>query len=478
MSNQLSSQSKNASPDALSRRRFLGQASCAGVGSASLFSSLFQLQMANVASAQEAADDDYKALVCVFFAGGMDTFNLLVPRGNSEYSEYAGIRSDLALAQNSLTAINTPVGDGRTFGLHPAMSGMADLINQGNAAMVSNVGTLVEPNTTLARYQNGAAKLPFGLFSHADQIAQWQTSLPDSRTATGWGGRIADFMQAANENQDISMNISVSGNNIFQAGNTAVPFSASVFGNEDGNQLYDFKNDEEYLSQFRNAAITNLLDEQYQSLFKKTYVNSLKSSLDDNDNFAAALGQVDLTTPFSPGYYSQLFRTVAKTIAARETLNVRRQTFFILIGGWDHHDEVINNMQGQLTGVNAAMTEFWASLNEMGVTDQVTTFTASDFARTLTSNGRGSDHAWGGNHLVMGGAVNGNQIYGDYPSLAEGSSLDTGRGRLIPTISCDEYFADLAMWFGVSQSDLPSVLPNLSRFHSGPSAPIGFMSNT
>ena len=269
MSNQLSSQSKNASPDALSRRRFLGQASCAGVGSASLFSSLFQLQMANVASAQEAADDDYKALVCVFFAGGMDTFNLLVPRGNSEYSEYAGIRSDLALAQNSLTAINTPVGDGRTFGLHPAMSGMADLINQGNAAMVSNVGTLVEPNTTLARYQNGAAKLPFGLFSHADQIAQWQTSLPDSRTATGWGGRIADFMQAANENQDISMNISVSGNNIFQAGNTAVPFSASVFGNEDGNQLYDFKNDEEYLSQFRNAAITNLLDEQYQSLFKK-----------------------------------------------------------------------------------------------------------------------------------------------------------------------------------------------------------------
>ena len=457
----------------MSRRKFLGQASCAGVGSASLFSTLFQMQMANVASAQGA--DDYKALVCLFFAGGIDSFNLLVPRGNTEYAEYSTIRSDLALPQNALAAINTPLGDGRTLGLHPAMSGVADLINAGDAAMVTNVGTLVEPDTTLTKYQNGTAKLPFGIFSHADQIAQWQTSLPDSRTATGWGGRIADFMQAANGNQQISMNISISGNNVFQTGATAVPFSSSPYGGGRDRQLHDFRDDDEYLSQFRTPAITNMLDEQYQSLFQQNFVNSLKSSVDANDNFSQALSGVNLATPFSTGFYSQSFRNVAEIIAARETLDVRRQTFFIMIGGWDHHDEVIDSMQNQLTRVNAALTEFWAALTELGVTDQVTTFTASDFARTLTSNGRGSDHAWGGNHIVMGGAVNGNHTYGDYPSLFEGNDLDTGRGRLIPTTSCDEYFAELAQWFGVPQSEMPNVLPNLSRFHTGPDAPLGFM---
>jgi len=472
-----SSPSDSLSDSALSRRKFLGQASCAGVGSASLFSTLFQMQMANVASAQSAGEDDYKALVCLFFAGGIDSFNLLVPRGDTEYAEYAGIRSDLALPQNALAEINTPLGDGRSLGLHPAMSGVADLINAGNATMVSNVGTLVEPNTTLARYQNGTAKLPFGIFSHADQIAQWQTSLPDSRTATGWGGRIADFMQAANENQQISMNISISGNNVFQTGQTAVPFSSSPYGGGDDRRLHDFRNDEEFLSQFRTPAITSLLDEQYQSLFQQNFVNSLKSSVDANDNFSEALSGVNLAPTFGNGYYSRLLRNVAEIIAARDTLNVRRQTFFVMIGGWDHHDEVINSMQNQLTGVNTALTEFWAALTELGVTDQVTTFTASDFARTLTSNGRGSDHAWGGNHIVMGGAVNGNQIYGDYPSLFEGNDLDTGRGRLIPTTSCDEYFAELAQWFGVPQSELPNVLPNLSRFHAGPLAPLGFMNN-
>lgn len=481
----MSKRSRKSEPqlDALSRRRFLGQASCAAVGSASLFSSLFQLQMANVASAQGSSvggsgeDDDYKALVCLFFAGGIDSYNLLVPRGADEYADYATMRSDLALPQESLAALNAPLGDGRLLGLHPALTGLADLVNAGDAAMIANVGTLVEPETTLQKYENGTAKLPFGIYSHADQIMQWQTSLPDQRTASGWGGRIADYLQAANENPNISMGISVSGTNVFQTGNVAIPFSTSINGQSE-RTLYDFKEDDEYLSQFRTPGINNMLEAQYQSLFQQSYVNTLSTSIEANELFAQAVGQVNLATPFSNAYYSRLFRTIAEVIAAREPLGVSRQTFFVLIGGWDHHDEVIDNMQGMLTGVNNALMEFWAALNELGVTDQVTTFSASDFARTLTSNGRGSDHAWGGNHFVMGGAVNGNQIYGNYPEIRDDNGLNTGRGRLIPTLSCDEYFADLATWFGVPTSEMPSVLPNLSRFHSGPGAPVGFMNLT
>lgn len=480
----MSKRSRKSEPqlDALSRRRFLGQASCAAVGSASLFSSLFQLQMANVASAQSSGggsgdDEDYKALVCLFFAGGIDSYNLLVPRGADEYADYATMRSDLALPQESLAALNAPLGDGRLLGLHPALTGLADLVNAGDAAMIANVGTLVEPETTLQKYESGTAKLPFGIYSHADQIMQWQTSLPDQRTASGWGGRIADYLQAANENPNISMGISVSGTNVFQTGNVAIPFSTSINGQSE-RTLYDFKEDDEYLSQFRTPAINNMLEAQYQSLFQQSYVNTLSTSIEANELFAQAVGQVNLATPFSNAYYSRLFRTIAEVIAAREPLGVSRQTFFVLIGGWDHHDEVIDNMQGMLTGVNNALMEFWAALNELGVTDQVTTFSASDFARTLTSNGRGSDHAWGGNHFVMGGAVNGNQIYGNYPEIRDDNGLNTGRGRLIPTLSCDEYFADLATWFGVPTSEMPSVLPNLSRFHSGPGAPVGFMNLT
>lgn len=297
-----------------------------------------------------------------------------------------------------------------------------------------------------------------------------------SRSAIGFGvgGRIADYLQAANENPNISMGISVSGTNVFQTGNFAIPFSTSIWGRSD-RTLYDFKDDDEYLSQFRTPAINNLLEAQYQSLFQQSYIDTLRTSIEANETFAQAVGQVSLATPFGNGYYSRMFRTIAEVIAARQGLGASRQTFFVLVGGWDHHDEVVNNMQGMLTGVNTALLEFWAALNELGVTDKVTTFTASDFARTLTSNGRGSDHAWGGNHFVMGGAVNGNQVYGDFPALHESNGLDTGRGRLIPTLSCDEYFADLATWFGVPASEMPTILPNLSRFHSGSDPAVGFM---
>jgi uncharacterized protein (DUF1501 family) len=184
-----------------------------------------------------------------------------------------------------------------------------------------------------------------------------------------------------------------------------------------------------------------------------------------------------LQTVFSDTGLSQNLRMIAQTIAARQALGMCRQTFFVEFGGWDHHDEVIVNQETMLPVVSMALSEFNSALIELGVENQVTTFTASDFGRTLTSNGRGSDHAWGGNQIIMGGAVNGGDIYGSYPTLFEGNSLDTGRGRLIPTTSIDAYFAELALWFGVPAADLELVLPNIRRFYdpASGSPPIGFL---
>ena len=211
--------------------------------------------------------------------------------------------------------------------------------------------------------------------------------------------------------------------------------------------------------------------------FEKTFADRTRSAIDAHVEFSAAIDALPpMMTQFSDTGLSQRFRMIAQTIAARELLGMNRQTFFVEAGGWDHHDEVLLNQEAMLPMIAAALSEFNAAMDELGVADRVTTFTASDFGRTLTSNGRGSDHAWGGNHLVMGGSVSGGNIYGTFPDLYLGNSLDTGRGRLIPTTSCDEYFAELALWFGVSTADLPLVLPNVGRFFTpGVPPPLGLM---
>ncbi|MEM8998339.1 MAG: DUF1501 domain-containing protein, partial [Acidobacteriota bacterium] len=231
------------------------------------------------------------------------------------------------------------------------------------------------------------------------------------------------------------------------------------------------------LDQLRTAAIDSLLDHQYQNLFMDTFAKSKRSAIDGHLLFSNAIGAAPpLATTFSQNSVSESFEMVARTIAARQTLGVRRQTFFILFGGWDHHDEVLDAQAAMLPIVSKALGEFHGALTELGVLNDVVTFTASDFARTLTSNGQGSDHAWGGNHMVMGGPVVGGDIYGSYPQLFADNDLDTGRGRLIPTTSCDEYFAELALWLGVSPSDLTTVLPNIRRFYiPGTGSPVGFL---
>ena len=473
----------------ISRRRFLGEASCTAVGSASLFSTLMNLRMTNSAAAESlptgpsysanqlAGGDDYKALVCIFLAGGNDSFNMLVPRGNSEYNEYATIRADLALSQGSLLPINPTNSNGKAFGVHPAMPEVAQMFNDGNLIFVSNVGTLVEP-TTMTGIESGLANLPLGLYSHSDQIMHWQTSVPDKRTGFGWGGRTADLLHSLNNNDTISMNISIAGTNIFQTGTSLTEYSIVPWGNG-AVQVHGHDDSGWSRHILQNAAIESMLDLEYQNLFEQTFANSTRSAMDGAAQFSSAIETVPpLTTHFSDSYLSDNLSMIAKSIAAHQTLRFRRQTYFVLLGGWDHHDEVLNNQMAMLSIVSKGLKEFQNALVELGVDDKVTTFTASDFGRTLTSNGEGSDHAWGGNHMVMGSAVNGHKLYGEYPSLYQDNPLDTGRGRLIPTTSCDEYFGELALWFGVDPADLSMVFPNIGRFYdvnSSQKMPLGFL---
>ncbi len=475
----------------ISRRRFLGEASCTAVGSSSLFSTLMNLRMTNTAAAQNlpatpsrsvtelASGDDYKALVCVFLAGGNDSFNMLVPSSDTAYNDYATIRSDLALSSGSLLPLNYSDSQGRSYGLHPSMPEVANMFNDGEVAFVANVGTLVEP-TTKANIDAGLANLPLGLYSHSDQIMHWQTSVPDKRTGFGWGGRTADLLNSLNSNDQISMNISLSGSNLFQTGQTLTEYTLLPNNQADGKGAVQiWGHDRPWIRYtLQKAAIESMLDLEYQNLFDQTFANMTSAAVASGNQFVSAIESLDpFTTVYSDTNLSHSLHMVAKTIALHNTLGFRRQVFFVLMGGWDHHDEVLDNQLEMLSIVSKGLKEFSDTLKEIGVYDQVTTFTASDFGRTLSSNGKGSDHAWGGNHIVMGGGVNGQRIFGEYPDLYNDNPLDTGRGRLIPTTSCDEYFAELALWFGVDPSELPTVLPNIGRFYDSTTKrqPLQFM---
>ncbi|MCB0688867.1 MAG: DUF1501 domain-containing protein [Saprospiraceae bacterium] len=465
----------------LSRRSFLGQASCAALGSSTLFSSLVSLKALNAAVAQSGfgGSEDYKALVCVLLSGGHDSFNMLVPTSTMEYGEYTASRSNLALGRDELLALNVQNSDGRSFGLHPAMTDVQRLFNEGRLAFLANVGTLIQPSTRQQVWDEEVA-LPLGLFSHSDQIMQWQTALPQQRSASlGWGGKIADLIRDQNSNQNISMNVSLSGTNVFQTGQNTIEYAIDPYNGSIGIDGYVKEDMYDIFNVMRTKAIDNLLDYEYQDIFKKTYIDIIRTSRDGHLLFDGAIKNVgELATAFSDNYISQSFKMIAHTMAAREELGMKRQIFFVDYGGWDHHDELLNNQFGMLNVLSTALGEFDHALSEIGLSDCVTTFSISEFGRTLTSNGNGTDHAWGGNVLVMGGNhINGGRIYGEYPVLALGSALELGGGVFLPTTSTDEYFAEIAKWFGVSGSDLNAIFPNLQNFYSGgdQSLPIGFL---
>ncbi|MDJ0849050.1 MAG: DUF1501 domain-containing protein [Myxococcota bacterium] len=455
----------------MTRRRFIEQLGRAGLGCAAL--PLIQLGMRADAAAQgRAADPDYRALVCILLAGGNDSFNMVVPRDPAEYAGYEAARSDLALARDSLLPIR-PRGLGREYGFHPSMPEVQRLFDEDRLAVLANAGTLVE-RVTLEQIDAGAARVPLGLYSHADQIRQWQTSLPDSRSTVGWGGRVADLFEPQSAGADLPIGISLSGTNVFQSGEGAVEYAITA----QGSVGIDGFDDDDPFQRARADTIRALANGSYRNLLKAQFGATLERAIRSHEVFTEAIAAGEpVDTVFSPGPLSQSLRMVARTIAARGALGAPRQTFFVTFGGWDHHDELLNNQAGMLATLSRALLEFDTALAELGVRDDVTTFTISDFGRTLSSNGRGSDHGWGGNQLVMGGSVLGGEFHGDYPALEPGNPLDTGRGRLIPTLATDEVFAELALWFGVRPDDLPGVLPNVTRFvdPGSTSPPVGFL---
>ena len=466
----------------VSRRNFLGQASCAAIGATTVFSTLFNLKTLNAAasfnSSIGAMPGDYKALVCLLNSGGIDSFNMLVPRNNTAYNQYAGTRSNMALAQNSLRSVNPLVPDGNQYGLHPSMVRMQSMFEANKLAFVSNVGTLVRPITKQQFYE-GSVQIPLGLYSHSDQVMHWQTGVPNMRVGQGWGGKMADLMISANQNQTISMNISLSGSNIFQTGDNSVEYS--LHPEEGSIGIRDYNNQDWAFNQLKRAAIDGMVNPVYQNVFKNTYRKTIKTAIDGNALLSSVIDNAPVfNVPFTQDSdLSKSFEMIAKTISGREQLQMSRQIFFVDYGGWDHHDELINNQAAMLTELDNALYQFNAAMEQMGISDKVTTFSLSEFSRTLTSNGNGTDHAWGGNVFVMGGAVNGRRIFGNFPSLALGNSnpLEIGGGSLIPTTAADEYFAELALWYGVPASDIATLFPNIGYFYDTMSGtnPVGFL---
>jgi len=463
----------------LSRRKFLGKVSmgCAALGVTPLYSGVTNLGLMNAAAAANRspfARNNYKALVCIMLQGGNDSFNMLVPRGQSEHQEYATSRGNLALAQNELLPINPTNVSGMQLGLHPSLRNVQNLFENGNAAFVANVGALVEP-TTLASYQDDL-NLPVGLFSHIDQRNHWQTSVPQNVDNLGWGGRLADILYTNNNNNDVSMNISLDGVNVFQRGKTLKEFAISY--KDTGSVLLNGTGTNDFYNNLKRQTLDNLLDQTYHNILKTAYANTITDSNNSSFSFSSAIAGVpDFTTEFADDDLSRKLLMVARTIAARNTLDVCNQTFFVKIGGWDGHDDLLVEHADLLSQMDAAIGSFQAAMEEIGIQDNVVGFTMSDFGRKLISNGDGTDHAWGGHSLVFGNPVAGQKIYGQYPELFLGNDLDLGGGRLIPTTSCDEYFAELALWFGASSSDLDQILPNIGNFWTPtPQGPLGMFS--
>ncbi len=403
-----------------------------------------------------------KALVCIMLDGGNDSFNMLVPTSAAHHQEYQQSRSNLALANDMLLPLaGYQDAQGRRFGLHPSMPEVQQLFQRNKLAIVANIAPMIEP-VSLATLHNGSARLPLGLLSHADQFRHWQTSRPHQRINAGWFGYFADTLQPGRTEQQIPMNISLAGSNIMQNGVQSSHYSITDKGsvglvvNEAKSPLNDA-----LLESFETLLNSNHRNDP----FRQTWQAQLREAQAQHDSFRRATEQQPVPGLFSDTPLSQQLRKVAQSIKAASALGTPQQTFFLRYIGWDHHDELLSSHASMLRVLSQALGEFQQALDEMGLSDQVVTFTGSDFGRTLTSNGNGTDHGWGGNTLVMGDAVKGGRVFGDYPSLAlQDNPLNMGDGVLIPTTSTDQLYAELAHWFGVPREQLGALFPNLRNF--------------
>ncbi len=444
----------------LARRAFLRRgASLAATGVFAPWAMNLSL-LADAAAAENPAD--YKALVCIFLLGGNDHGNTLVPVDAAHHASYAAIRGGLATPRDALAATtlttDTALADGLQWALAPQMAALLPLWNDARLAVQLNVGPLIVP-TTVAQYQARSVPLPPKLMSHNDQQSIWQSDLAEGATS-GWGGRMGDLMLAANGGSMFTC-VSISGNAVFLSGQQAVQYQLGTSGAVAIQGIQRAL----YGSSAAQAALQRLITADYSHLLAAEHARVTQRSITAEATISAALASVpEMATVFPGTSLGGQLKTVARMIAARASLGVSRQVYFVARGGFDLHDNLLANHPGLLTEVADAMRAFHDATAELGVAPQVTSFTASDFGRTLVSNGDGSDHGWGGHHLVLGGAVKGRRFYGQAPAIAVNGPDDIGQGRLLPSTSVDQFGATLASWFGVSDGAMASVMPHIGNF--------------
>ncbi len=464
--------------DELHRRAFLKRSAQMGaMGVAAPFA--VNMSCINDAMAFTGAGD-YKALVCLFLLGGNDHDDTLIPYDDTNYNLYNTIRGGgagqtaggIARAKADLAATAlTPLApqtltNNLQYALHPSMTRMKTRWDQGKLATLLNVGTLIRP-TTLTEYRSQDKTrypLPFGLFSHNDQQSVWQSSAPEGADS-GWGGRLADMAMSSNTNT-IFTAISASGNSVFLTGRQALAYQVSGSG---AIKLRSGSN--------RVAGSTVAYDMMRQimmqpdpsaHIFEGEYNRVTKRSIDSEGVYSTALNGATMNTNFAQGTATSgiaaQLRVVARSIAARQALGVNRQVFFVTMGGYDHHDNLINGHTTLMGQLDFAMDAFYQATLDMGIADKVALFTASDFGRTLSSNGDGSDHGWGAHHFMLGGGVKGGKHYGTAADISTTAATQVGQGRLLPTTSVDQYGATLSNWFGAAPGDLSTLFPNIGNF--------------
>ena len=445
----------------LTRRQFLGS-TCAAAAAAGTASPFGEAQPQDF-----GGKPAYRALVCIALGGGADSYNMLVPTDGSAYRNYVRRRGDLSLNRDEL--LQLPRGDqrGQAYALHHGMREVHQLFADGEIALVANVGPLPGPGAQSDRFRQPD-------LSHIDQIAHWHHGSANRNSCSGWAGRVADLVADSGWQARVQTNISMSGRNVIQLGrcSAATNVQVSPYQQRLGSPIgVDFSYVNEQLAErVINGGPPWALQRRRKLLDKAE--NESRRMIEE-----AVADSPEFATPFAADSFSADLERVAWVIAARGKLGVRRQIFYVHFDGWDHHHRLLENQARMLPILSRGLAAFREALVELDVFDDVSTFTISEFGRSLESNGGGSDHGWGGHQIVMGGGVHGGSIYGQYPDLASGNPLDIGNGCFVPTTSMDEYLAELVLWHGTPAADLSYVLPDISRFWSTKShtPPVGML---
>ncbi len=447
-----------------SRRKFIELGCRTIIGAGLAASPVTQLAHA------QSGGNDYRALVCIHLNGGNDGFNMLVPASGASYAEYAQGRGQLAVPSGDLLSLNPATSNTTAVGLNPHLAALKPLFESGQLAFQSNVGTMIEPGTA-EDVRNKSIRLPEQLFSHKDQTRQWQKQNHYHQSNNGWGARAADIIASQQSNPDLAA-ISLSGKNEWQAGGELSAFNI----NSDGVRNYSGMADHDSEWQMpRREAFIQLLHAQYNNAFEKSYAELQSRALVLSTNVGAALekrGELQTPVPIDNALAAQL-AMVAKLISIKDEFSLYRQLFYVELGGFDTHDDQLDDQPVLYSKIASALDFFNNALVEIGHQDNVVSFTTSDFGRSISSNGDGTDHGWGNHHIVMGNPVAGGDVYGAIPRILVGGPDDSRNGRIVPTTAVSQYAATMMNWLGMSSAEINEILPSLRNFDT---QNLGFLS--